>query len=185
MPRIPFATRDDVVENEKAAYDAFLEQRGGRMNTGPFALLLHMPELALKLESMRLYIRGDASLPPLLQEIVMLTVAREMDCRYIWFAHAAAARKLGVRGEIIDHLREKRPLTGLTPDEQLVLDFTLELLRTRKVSKAMFNRATKRFGRRGTMTLTSLIGCYAMQALIMGTYDLEAPAHPTEPPLPV
>jgi hypothetical protein len=30
------------------------------------------------------------------------------------------------------------------------------------------------------MTLTNLIACYAVLAYNMNTYDLEAPAHPTE-----
>ena len=41
-----------------------------------------------------------------------------------------------------------------------------------------------RFGQRGTMTLTNLIACYAVLAYNMNTYELEAPAHPTEKPLP-
>ncbi len=185
MPRIPFATRDDIVKNEKPAYDAFLKQRGGTMNTGPLALLLHMPELALKFEDMRLYIRADPSVPPLLKEIAMLTVAREMDAAYIWFAHAAAARAAGVRGDIIDGIRDKRELTGLTSDEQLVVDLSREVLRNRKVSRATFDRASARFGKRGTMTLVSLVGGYAMLAYFMNTYELEAPAHPTEKALPI
>jgi 2-keto-3-deoxy-L-rhamnonate aldolase RhmA len=41
-----------------------------------------------------------------------------------------------------------------------------------------------RFGQRGTMTLTNLIACYAVLAYNMNTYELEAPAHPTEKALP-
>jgi 4-carboxymuconolactone decarboxylase len=185
MPRVPFATRDDIVAAELPAYDEFLNQRGGTMNTGPLALMLHMPELALKFEDMRLYIRADPSISPVLKEIAMLMVARETDAAYIWFAHAAAARAAGVRGEIIDAIRDKRDLTGLTADEQLVVDYSREQLRNRKVSRATFDRASARFGKRGTMTLTSLICGYAMLANFMNTYELEAPAHPTEKPLPV
>lgn len=57
--------------------------------------------------------------------------------------------------------------------------------RHRKVSQATFDRARASFGRRGTMTLTSLIACYAMLAQVMGTYELEAPVDPTERGLPV
>ena len=115
----------------------------------------------------------------------MLTVAREMDCPYIWQAHAAAARGVGVRSDIVDSLREKRTLTGLSPAEQAVVDFTRELLRNRKVAQATFERASSILGQRGTMTLTSLIGAYAMLAYFMDAYELEAPAHPTEKPLQV
>ena len=100
MARIPFVTRNDVPENERAAYDAFLQNRGGQLNSGPYALLLHVPELAQRMESLRLYIRDQASVPQKLQELVMITVAREMDCGYIWYAHAAAVRSAGVRGRL-------------------------------------------------------------------------------------
>ncbi len=33
---------------------------------------------------------------------------------------------------------------------------------------------------RGTMTVTNLIACYAVLAYNMNSYDLGAPAHPTE-----
>ena len=185
MARIPFVTASDVPAGERAAYDAFVQQRGKQPDSGPYALLLHMPELAVKYEAVRLLIRDEASVPQPLQEIVMLTVAREMNCPYIWQAHAAAAKGLGVRSDLVDSLREKRPLTGLSADEQTVVDFTRELIRNRKVGKATFERASTSFGQRGTMTLVSLIGAYAMLAYFMNAYELEAPAHATEKPLPV
>ena len=185
MARIPFVTPADVPESERAAYDAFVQKRGSQPNAGPYALLLHMPELAQRLESLRLCIRDETSLPQKLQELVMLTVAREMDCAYIWYAHAAAAREAGVREDIVDSIREKRALTGLDPDEQTAVDFARELLRNRKVSRLTFDRATASFGRRGTLTLTSLIACYSMLAYNMNAYELEAPAHATEQALPI
>jgi hypothetical protein len=60
------------------------------------------------------------------------------------------------------------------------VNFTRELLQNRKVSRATFDAATAAFGQRGTMTLTNLIACYAVLAYNMNTYELEAPAHPTE-----
>jgi 4-carboxymuconolactone decarboxylase len=185
MARIPLVDRDRIPEEEKAAYDAFMESRGGRPNVGPYSLIAHMPEMAQRLEALRTYIRAEASLPQKLQELVMLTVAREMDCAFIWYAHAAAARQAGVRDNIVDRLREKQDLADLAPDEQTVVNFARELLRNRKVSQATFDAASNRFGQRGTMTLTNLVACYAVLAYNMNTYELEAPAHPTEKALPV
>jgi 4-carboxymuconolactone decarboxylase len=152
---------------------------------GPYSLLLHMPEMAQRLEALRTYIRDEASLPQPLQELVMITVAREMNCAFIWYAHAAAARQAGVRGDIVDSIREKKPVTNLSPDEQTVVHFARELLQHRKVSQPTFDAAVARFGQRGMMTLTNLIACYAVLAYNMNTYELEAPQHPTEPALPV
>jgi 4-carboxymuconolactone decarboxylase len=180
MARIPLVTREQIAEKEKPAYDAFMASRAGRPNIGPYSLLLHMPDMAQKLEALRLSLRDEASLSPKLQELVMISVAREMSCAFIWYAHAAAARKAGVRDDIVDSIRERRPLTNLDPDEQSAVDFTRELMQNRKVSPPTFDAATARFGQRGTMTLTNLIACYAVLAYNMNTYELEAPAHPTE-----
>jgi 4-carboxymuconolactone decarboxylase len=90
-----------------------------------------------------------------------------------------------VRGDIVDNLRERKPLASLQSDEQAVVDFARELLRNRKVSRPTFDRASASFGQRGTLTLTNLIACYAMLAYNMNAYELEAPAHATEPSLPV
>ena len=185
MARIPLVTRDDVPEGEKSTYDAFMQSRGNRPMTGPYSLLLHMPEMAQRLEALRTYIRGEASLPQKLQELVMISVAREMDCAYIWYAHAAAARQAGVRDDIVDNIRDKRELTNLDPDEETVVHFTRELLQNRKVSQPTFNAAMTRFGQRGMMTLTNLIASYAVLAYNMNTYEVEAPAHATEKALPV
>ena len=146
MARIPLVTRDQIVEKERPAYDAFMLSRAGRPNIGPYSLLLHMPAMAQKLEALRLYLRDEASLPQKLHELVMISVAREMGCAFIWYAHAAAARQAGVRDDIVDDIREKHALANLDPEEQTVLDFTRELLQNRKVSRPTFDGATARFG---------------------------------------
>ena len=184
MARIPLVTREQIAEKEQPAYDAFMQSRAGRPNVGPYSLLLNMPEMAQRLEALRTYLRDEASLSQKLQEIVMISVAREMGCAFIWYAHAAAARHTGVRDDIVDNIRERRPLANLDPDEHAVVTFTRELLQNRKVSRPTFDAATARFGPRGVMTLTNLIACYAVLAYNMNTYELDAPAHPTEKALP-
>ena len=183
MARIALATRDQVAPEEQPAYDAFMASRQNRPNIGPYSLLLHMPEMAQRLEALRTHIRGEASLPQRLQELVMIAVAREMSCAFIWYAHAAAARQAGVRGDVVDAIRERRAPAGLTPAEQTAVDFTRELLQHRKVSRATFDAASAHFGQRGTMTLTNLIACYAVLAYNMNAYELAAPAHAAEKPL--
>ena len=180
MARIPLVSRDQVAAKEHPAYDAFMANRQGRPNVGPYSLLLHMPEMAQRLEALRTYLRDEVSLPQKLQELAMISVAREMGCAFIWYAHAAPARQAGLRDDIVDNIRDRRPLTNLAPDEQMVVDFTRELLLQRRVSRPTFDAATARFGQRGVMTLTNLIACYAVLAYNMNTYELEAPTHSTE-----
>ena len=183
MARIPVVTPADVPPQERHAYDAFVKRRGKFPESGPYLLLLHMPDVAQKLETVRLTLRDEASVPQKVQELVMITVARELDCAYIWYAHAASAREIGV-GNNVDAIREKRPPTGLTAQEQVAVDFARELLRSRKVSKETFDRASAAFGRRGTMTLTTLIGQYAALGYFMNAYEMDVPQS-TEKPLPL
>jgi 4-carboxymuconolactone decarboxylase len=184
MARIPLVTRDAVPASERAAYDAFAASRGSEPKIGPYSIIAHMPEMAQRLEALRTWIRKEASLAQNLQEIVMLTVARDMNCAFIWYAHAAEARKAGVRHEIVDGIRDRRLLTDLAPQEKIVIDFARELLQDRRVSKATFDAAMSAFGQRGVMTLTNLVACYAVLAYNMNTFELEAPQHATEKPLP-
>jgi 4-carboxymuconolactone decarboxylase len=97
-----------------------------------------MPEMAQRLEVLRTYLRKDDSLSQKLQEMVMLTVAREMNCAFIWYAHAAAARQAGVRDEIVDSIKERRPLSGLAPEEQIAASFARELLQKSQSEQAHF-----------------------------------------------
>jgi 4-carboxymuconolactone decarboxylase len=184
MARIPPVTRDAVPQAEQGAYDTFSANRGSEPKIGPYSIIAHMPEMAQRLEALRTYIRKETSLSQKLQELVMLTVAREMTCGFIWYAHAAAARQVGVRNDVVDNIREKRTPTNLAPDEQIAVSFARELLQKHKVDRATFDAATAQFGQRGVMTLTNLIACYAVLAYNMNTYELEAPEHATEPALP-
>src|SRR5437879_12215949 len=112
MARIPLATREQIAEKEQPVYDAFMASRTNRPNIGPYSLLLHMPEMAQRLEALRTYIRAEASLPQKLQELVMISVAREMGCGFIWYAHAATARHAGVQEDVVDHLSARRASPG-------------------------------------------------------------------------
>jgi len=185
MARIPAVTPNQFSAHEQVIVDRFLGARGKFPHEGPYSTMLHVPEVALHVDTLRRFLRDEASLPQKLQELVMITVAREMDCAYIWHAHSAAARAIGVRGDIIDNLREKRALTGLAADEQAVVDYTLELLRHRKVSQSTFDRASACFGQRGTVVLTNLIACYAVLAYNMNAFEVKAPPATVEPALPV
>jgi 4-carboxymuconolactone decarboxylase len=95
MPRIPLVTRAAVPQREQAAYDAFSANRGSEPKIGPYSIIAHMPEMAQRLEALRTYLRKEASLSQTLQELAMLTVAREMNCAFIWYAHAPRRGRLG------------------------------------------------------------------------------------------
>jgi len=186
VARIPLATHDSVPDEQREVFDALVQQRGNVPNAGPLAIMINVPELMRRGEDFRGYLRGDDSCLPLkIRELAMILTARELDCQFIWNAHAALARKAGVRGDIVDHLRDQKELTGLTPDETAVVKYGREFFRTHRVSQATFDTALAQFGVRGLVELTNLMGYYALLAFNVNAFGVELPPETTEAPLPI
>jgi 4-carboxymuconolactone decarboxylase len=148
--------------------------------------MLNVPEVLQRGEHLRAYLRGDgSSLPLKIRELAMILTARELDCQFIWNAHAAAARQAGVRNDLVDCLRDKRELTGLAPDEAAVVHYGREFFRTHQVSQATFEAALAQFGVRGLVELTNLMGYYALLAFNINAFGVGLPTESREAPLPV
>ena len=186
MVRIQPATRESVPEDQREAFDQFVQQSGNIPTTGPLSVMIHAPEMLARGEHLRAYLRGDeSSLPPNIRELAMLVTAREMDCQFIWNAHVAQGRNWGLNDDLLDNLRDKQPMTGLSPEEAVVLDYGRELFRTRRVTQAVFDAALARFGPQGLTELTSLMGYYAMLAFNINAFEVGLPEDLTEAPLPI
>ena len=186
MARIPLATRDSIPEKQRAVFDALVQQRGNVPTAGPLAIMIHVPELMQRGEDFRAYLRGDDSCLPLKsRELAMILTARELDCQFIWNAHATLARQAGVRDAIVDHLRDKKEITGLTPDEAAVMNYGRDFFRTHQVSQATFDAALAQFGVRGLIELTNLMGYYALLVFNVNAFGVELPVETGEAPLPV
>ena len=72
MARTPTVTRESVPENERAAFDAFVADRGEVPTTGPGSVMLNAPEVAQRALGLALYLRTDTSLSPRIRELAML-----------------------------------------------------------------------------------------------------------------
>ena len=186
MPRFPTANRDSVPQEQVAAFDAIVSSRGGVVpEMGPIAVQLHVPEIAQRGEVLRAYLRAEGStLPDNVAELAMLTTARELDCQFIWHAHAAAGRRSGLSDALVDSLRDKQDLPTLSAAESAVVNYGREFFRTRRVSQATFDAALAEFGERGLVELTNLMGYYSVLAFNLNAFE-QLPPPSDEPFLPV
>jgi len=186
VARIPQATRDSVPEAQQAVFDALVQQRGNVPSDGPLAIMINVPEMLQRGEHLRAYLRGEASRLSLkIRELAMILTARELDCQFIWNAHAGLARKAGVRDDIVDRLRAKQELTDLAPDEAAVVSYGQEFFRTHRVSQATFDAALAQFGVQGLVELTNLMGYYALLAFNINAFGVGLPVAISEAPLPI
>ena len=135
MARIPLIQKKDEVPAEHhAAFDAIAQSRGRIV--GPFGVLLHSPEVAKRAAHLGAYLRFESALSGVERELVILTTARAMDCRFEWAAHAPLATKAGVRAAAIAAIRDRRAPAGLTAAEAEIVQYVTALLRAHRVDDA-------------------------------------------------
>lgn len=134
---------------------------------GPFVPLLQSPVLMERIGSLGEYLRFGSSLDARVRELVTCAVARQVDNQFEWVVHAPAALKAGVSAEAIEALRLGRRATPLAEDEQLALDFAIELLNNNGVSEPTYAAAQARFGKAAVVELSALVGYFAMVCWVM------------------
>ena len=185
MSRLPQATRESIKEDLRETFDDVSSGPGGTGATGPMAVLKHSPELLRRATPLFNYLRNESSLPWHVRELAMIVTARLTDCQYIWNAHVALGRQSGLNDNLIDSLRDKKPLPQLSPEESAVVNCGTEFFTTRRISQETFDSVLGAFGPQGLVELTSLMGYYAMLAFNANAVDLRLPEETEEPRLPL
>ena len=180
-PRLPPISEDAYTPAQKDALADFKATRGVGFS-GPWHVLVRSPELLTHAQRMGEYLRYRCSLSGRLSELVILMIAREWTQDFEFGAHRPNALKAGVSEDTVAAIREGRRPDGLNADEQLVYDFTTELLRTKRVSDATYARALGKFGEQGCVDLAGICGYYSLLAMTMNVARVPPPAG--EPRLP-
>jgi 4-carboxymuconolactone decarboxylase len=147
--------------------------------------MINSPEASRRASHLSDYLRRDSTLKANVQELAMLVTARELDCQYIWNAHAASGKKAGLSPELVDALRDKKPLPQLKGEEAAVIRLGQEFFRSHRVSRGTFQTAMEQFGAQGLTELTMLMGYYGMLAFCVNGFDGDLPSERTEAILPV
>jgi AhpD family alkylhydroperoxidase len=88
-----------VPQDQRDVFDEMVKSLGSVPRHGPGSVMIHVPKAHRWATGLNHYLRDESSLPKKIQELAMLVTARELDCQHIWNAHAASARKAGVRNE--------------------------------------------------------------------------------------
>ena len=182
MARIPMVNREQLRPDDRQYYDQIVGSRGALI--GPYIPLLYSPKLAAHVADTGAFVRFESAIPQGLKEVVVLTTAREINSQFEFSSHAAFAREAGISEETIGAIASGKASEGLSEDEGLLVRYTQELLRDRKISDATFNRVQERLGLQGTVELTVLIGHYLLVGHVMAAFQVELAPGMT-PELPV
>ncbi|MDA0769405.1 MAG: carboxymuconolactone decarboxylase family protein [Chloroflexi bacterium] len=185
MARTPIVTRDQVPAQFKDAFDRETADSGGVVDAGPGSVMINSPDMRERANNLVKYFREVSDLPQRIQELAMVLTARHMDCQYIWYAHSARARQHGLSDELVDALRDSKPLPALPADEDAVVKYATELFTNHKVSQATFDTALELFGAQRLTELTTMMGYYTLLAFNANAFEIDLPSGGTEPLLPI
>lgn len=179
MPPMPRAQWTDA---QAKAAEQFKAMRGQDV-FGPFALMLRSPEVMLRAAAMGDYLRYKTSLPPALNEFIILLTARHWSQQFEWHVHQPAALKAGLSETIVSAVSKGRRPERMSADETIVYDFTTELLRLQNVGDETYAKAKDRFGEPGIIDMVGVAGYYSFLSMMMNTARTAVPAESDVLPL--
>lgn len=174
MARLDPPAREALSSEEQSAFDHILGSRGHI--GGPFTVLVRSPELGKRVSDVGSYVRFESDLPANLRTIAVMCVARHFNCRFEWAGWTKQAREAGVSEEIITAIRERRHPDGLSPDEELVVSYGMQLLNAEhRVDQATYDAVVARFGTKGAIDLTMTFGYFAMLSFTLNAFEVDVP----------
>ena len=159
-------TYDKLTPEQKAMVEHLLAGERGGMN-GPFNVTLRSPEMGDLAQKLGAQLRFHSSLPNRLNEMAILMTARFWNAQYEWSAHKKNALTAGLSPAIVDAIATGKRPASMQPDEEAVYNFGDELLRTREVSDRVFKAAADKFGERGVVDLTGVMGYYCFVSMML------------------
>ena len=169
MPRMKSATsRDDIPAEAQDYYDRILADRG--RISGPTAQLLPFaPDLAMRMSHLGTYVRFETELSRAQTELATIVAARGLSNAYIWAAHVPPALEEGVSEKTVEIVNNGGSVDGLDADEALVITYTRQLVEDRFIDDATFEATKARFGEKGMLELSTLVGFYCLVSCIITT----------------
>ena len=172
--RLPTISPAQYSDEQKKAAEDFLATRKVPV-FGPFEPLMHSPQVMNQARAMGDYLRYNSAIGNTLSELAILVTAREWTQDYEWYVHQPIALKMGIKPEVAAAIADGRRPAAMTEDEAIVYDFSVELHRNKRVSDVTFERAEKRFGKKGVVDLTGINAYYALLAMQLNVAQYPLP----------
>src|SRR5579862_4985537 len=181
MSRVEEVKPDKLSARQRQLHDDFLKSRPRNTLTGPFAVLIHTPDIAEPADKLVNYYRGTTKLGRRLIELIILLVVRSATAQYAWSVHEPHALSAGIPQETIDAIRAHKRPDLKREDERLIYDLVTELLANKTLSSTTFERTKAVFGLEGVIEAVTCTGLYGMIGLVLNTFEI--PPQPGPAPL--
>lgn len=120
-------------------------------------------------------VRWEFSHGRALSELAILTVARELDQPYEWSLHELEAVAVGLDPAVVDVVRNRLPLTGLSEIEAIIVELGRQILGDHELSADTYSQAERLLGRGGLVDIVSLMADYAATAVRLTAFNQQMP----------
>lgn len=172
--RLPYLKKSETDATGQKLFDVFPSKDGTLR--GPLAFAAYNPAVAQALLDLHNAAVTGGTLDPHTRELAILVACRETNYNLEWNGHEAGAVKAGIDPKVIDVVRTRGPLTGLSEKDATVVRFGREMLTDKKVDSATFAKAVKLWDKRGVMDMVAVMNTYA----VSGYFAIAVDEHPAE-----
>jgi 4-carboxymuconolactone decarboxylase len=180
VSRIPLPTRDELDAAQRAVWDSVVSGPRGQV-IGPLRAAIHNADLAGRWSALGEALRFSTSLPKRLSELAICVTGRRWSSQVEWFVHARVAAEAGIAPAVLDAIREGRAPDFAQRDEAVVYEFARTLQQEGNPPDAIYAEARERFGVKGVVELTALIGYYTMVSMTLNAHGVPLPDGAAEP----
>ena len=134
---------------------------------GPFLPLLWSPELMMRASAMGDYLRYQSAFPPHLSEFIILVASRLWSQQYEWSLHSPIALQAGVDPAVVEAIAEGRRPSQMSEEQEILYDFSTELIESGSVGDETYARTLARFGEKGVIDEEGITGYYTFLAMVI------------------
>ena len=168
LSRLPPVTPEDLDEEGRRLLAARPEAKPG---PGP----THITNYSPRERSLGIPTGEGSPVGARFFQLAVLIVAREINQQYEWTAHEPAGLRQGLEQSVIDVVKHRRSVAGLSEKDAALITFGRTLLREHRVSSAVWADMVRLFGRQQTVQLMTIMGDYLRVGIMLNAVDQRLP----------
>lgn len=171
--RIGTPNNYDTLTPEQKAYVQSILTGPRSSITGPLGVMMVSPTLGDLSQKAIAYARfsgqqGFGAVPPKLNELAILIVAKHWSADYVWNAHHGYGVRVGLTPEVVEAIRVGKRPAVMEKDVEAVYNFATEFMANRQVSDATVTAAKAVLGGdRGIVDLVGTMALYQISSMMV------------------
>jgi 4-carboxymuconolactone decarboxylase len=173
--RIQLLSPETMNAEQRAVFDAIVAGPRKAL-VGPLRAALHNPMLADRWQRFGQVLRFETSVPAVLNELAILLTARRWNCVLEWTIHERDALRAGMPAAWLKAIRNGSA-PDLCDDEPAaeIYRYVRQLLHNGDVDAGIHRAVRQRFGERGVVEITAVVGYYTMVAMTLNAHRIPLP----------